>query len=172
LDDSVFESLETDYQLRQYELSGNFKQLATLNYPAILEITLPNAQGTKYLALLSLKDRVGSFGSVDRIEMSLDAVNPLWGHKAIILWKDFERLPENFNKGFKGKEVLWLQKNLRLLGFFKGLEAPIFGPHTLKAITSFQRHYGIKDDGNFHVESRMKLYNLLSIYNTPKLVDS
>lgn len=172
LDDSVFEFLETDYQLRQYELSGNFKQLAALNYPAILELTLPNAQGTKYLALISLNDGIGVFGSVDRIEMPLDVVNPLWGHRAIILWKDFEALPEDFNKGFEGREVLWLQKNLRLLGFFKGLEAPVFGPNTLKAITSFQRHYGIKDDGNFYAESKMKMYNLLSIYNTPRLIDS
>lgn len=169
LDDSVFENLETDYQLLQYELSGNLKRLITLNYPAILEINLPNAQGTKYLALISVKDGIGVFGSVDRIEMPLDTIDPLWNRKAIILWRNFEGLPAEIQRGFQGKEVIWLQKNLRLLGFFTGREAPVFGPKTMRAITKFQRRYSIKDDGNFQAESKMMLYNLLAIYNTPKL---
>ena len=168
LDDSVFANLASDYQLLQYEMTGNFQGLSAFNYPAILEITLPNAQGTKYLALVSIKGDRGVFGSVDRIEMPLSTLEPLWNRKAIILWRDFENLPP-IRKGYRGKEVLWLQKNLRLLGFFKGREAPVFGPKTQQAVIGFQRHHGIKDDGNFHVESKMMLYNLLSIYPTPKL---
>ncbi|MFQ5674085.1 MAG: AAA family ATPase [Nitrospinales bacterium] len=169
LDESVFENLASDYQLLQYEMTGNFQGLSAFNYPAILEITLPNAQGTKYLALISIKGDRGVFGSVDRIEMPLSTLEPLWNRKAIILWRDFENLPPLIRRGYRGKEVLWLQKNLRQLGFFKGREAPVFGPKTRQAVIRFQRHNGIKDDGNFHVESKVMLYNLLSIYPTPKL---
>ena len=136
-----------------------------------MEISLPNAQGTKYLALISVTGDQAIFGSVDKIEMPLNTLDTLWTRKAIVLWRDYENLPEKFNKGFRGKEAIWLQKNLRLLGFFKGREAPLYGPKTVRAVLKFQRKNNIKDDGNFDIESRMMLYNLLSIYPTPKLVE-
>ncbi len=170
IEEPIFENLEGDFGLSFYEFSGNFSRLATLNYPAILEMNLPNAQGTKYLALVAAKDNFGTFGSVDKIEMPFSAIESLWNNKAIIFWKDFESLPKSFGRGFKGKESIWLQKNLRLLGFFKGREASNYGPKTVKAVKKFQRKYGIKDEGAFDTESRLALYNLLKIYNTPRLV--
>ena len=170
IEEPIFKNLELDFGLNFYEFSGNFSRLVTLNYPVILEMNLPSEQGTKYLALVSAKSDFGSFGSVDKIEMPFSAIESLWTNKAIIFWKDFESLPENFGKGFKGKESIWLQKNLRLLGFFKGLEAFNYGPKTTKAVKKFQRKYGIKDEGFFDTESKLALYNLLKIYNTPKLV--
>ncbi len=165
----LLDDLNNDYQLISYEMSGNTDRLIRLNYPAILEMTLPNAQGTKYLALLSIDKDMGTFGSVDRIEMPLETLERLWNGKAIILWRDFERLPLKLAKGYKGKEALWVQKNLRLLGFFKGREAPVYGPKTRVAVIRFQRHYGIKDDGAFNTETRLILYNLLKIYKAPQL---
>lgn len=172
LNASVFAKLEADYHLQQYELNGNLNRLVTLDYPAILEISLPNALGTKYLALTAVKGNIGVFGSVDRIEMPLAVIESLWTHKAIIFWKNFEKLPSRIEKGFKGKEAIWVQKNLRLLGFFKGEEAPQYGRKTIDAVSNFQRRHGIADDGKFNTESQMMLYNLLTIYNTPKLAAS
>jgi peptidoglycan hydrolase-like protein with peptidoglycan-binding domain len=94
----------------------------------------------------------------------------LWNHRALILWKDFEDLPYVMENGFKGKEAIWLQKNLRLLGFYKGREAASFGPKTEQAVKNYQRRYNIKDDGRFDTESKLMLYNLLNIYPTPKLI--
>ena len=164
------EILIEDYQLLQYEMNGTMKRLQSLNYPALLEIALPNAQGTKYLALSSIKGDTGVFGSVDKIEMPLSIINSIWTRKAIVLWKDFENLPESFDLGFKGKEAVWLQKNLRLLGYFQGREAPLYGPKTIRAVRRFQRNNNIKDDGKFQVDSKMLVYNLLQIYTTPELV--
>jgi general secretion pathway protein A len=170
MDEPIFENLEIDFGLSFYEFSGNFSRLATLNYPVILEMNLPKAQGTKYLALVSAKNNFGTFGSVDKIEMPFSAIESLWNNKAIVFWKDFESLPATFGKGFKGKESIWLQKNLRLLGFFKGREASNYGPKTTDAVKRFQRKYGIKDEGSFDTESKLALYSLLKIYNTPRLV--
>ena len=167
----LLDDIENDYQLIPYELSGNLERLTQLNYPAILEITLPNSLGTKYLALLSIKKGKGFFGSVDRIEIPMKIIGELWNGKAIVLWRDFESLPFSLSKGFKGKEAIWIQKNLRLLGFFKGKESPHYGPKTQQAVTLFQRKYGIKDDGSFNSETRMTAYRLLNIYPTPKLTD-
>ena len=159
-----------DHQLLQYEMNGTMKRLQSLNYPALLEIALPNAQGTKYLALSSIKGDTGVFGSVDKIEMPLSIINSIWTRKAIVLWKDFENLPESFDLGFKGKEAVWLQKNLRLLGYFQGREAPLYGSKTIRAVKRLQRNNNIKDDGKFQIDSKMLVYNLLQIYQTPELV--
>jgi len=164
------EMLSENYQLLQYEMNGTMKRLQSLNYPALLEIALPNAQGTKYLSLSSIKGDVGVFGSVDKIEMPLSIINSLWTRKAIVFWKDFENLPESFDLGFEGKEAVWLQKNLRLLGYFQGREAPLYGPKTIRAVRKFQRNNNIKDDGKFQTDSKMLVYNLLQIYSTPELV--
>jgi hypothetical protein len=164
------EEMEIRFDLLTYELNGNLKRLATLNYPALLEITLPDSMGTKYIALVSVKDSMGEFGSVDPIYMPLSAIEPLWNGKAIIHWRDFENLPENFEFGHSGKEAIWLQKNLRLLGFFRGLEAPFYGHKTDRTVRKFQRKYHIRDDGKFGAESKLMLYNLLALYPTPKLI--
>jgi len=58
-----------------------------------------------------------------------------------------------------------------LLGFFQGLEAPTYGPNTQLSVARFQRAHHIKDDGWFGTESRVMLYGLSSIYQTPKLVN-
>ena len=167
--ESLLKAIADEQKLLAYDLNANFDKLAVFNYPAILEIALPNAQGTKYLSLVSINGKDGIFGSVDRIEMPLKAIDLMWTHKAIILWKDFEGLPERFGTGFKGKQAIWLQKNLRLLGFFKGREAPSYGPNTQLSVAKFQRKHHIKDDGQFGTESKIMLYGLSNIYQTPKL---
>ncbi len=163
-----FESIQLDYGLSHYELNASFKKLRTFNQPVLLELTLPNAKGTKYVALLSIKGRQAVLGSADKISIPFSLVEPLWNHRAHLVWRDFEELPE-MSKGFKGREAVWLQKNLRLLGFFKGREAPTYGPKTVRAVQKFQRRYGISDHGRFDTETRILLYNLLTIYETPQL---
>lgn len=170
LNETDLEMIEEDYQLSSFEVNGTLERLKSLNYPAFLEIALPNAQGTKYLALVSIQGDTGIFGSVDKIEMPLSIIDSLWTRKAIILWKDFENLPESLRAGFQGKEAIWLQKNLRLLGYFQGREALLYGPKTIQAVMSLQRNNNIKDDGVFNTDSKLLLYNLLQIYSTPKLV--
>ena len=170
LSEADFEMIEEDYQLSSFEVNGTLARLKNLNYPAFLEVALPNAQGTKYLALVSIRGDKGVFGSVDKIEMPLSIIDSLWTRKAIILWKDFEKLPESIRVGYKGKEAIWLQKNLRLLGYFEGREALLYGPKTVKAVKNLQRNNSIKDDGVFNTDSKLLLYNLLQIYSTPKLV--
>ncbi len=162
------DSIELDYGLSIYELNASFKKLQTFNQPVLLELTLPAAKGTKYVALLSLEGDRAILGSADKLSVSFSIVEPLWSHRAHIIWRDFESLPP-MDKGFEGREAVWLQKNLRLLGFFQGREAPVYGPKTVRAVQSFQRHYGIADHGRFDTETRILMYNLLSIYETPRL---
>ncbi len=169
--ESLLKAIAEEQKLLAYDLNANFDKLAIFNYPAILEIALPNTQGTKYLSLVSINGEDGIFGSVDQIEMPLKVIDLMWTHKAIVLWKDFESLPKPFGTGFEGKQAIWLQKNLRLLGFFKGREAPSYGPNTQLSVAKFQRKHHIKDDGQFGTESKIMLYSLSNIYQTPKLLN-
>ena len=169
--ESLLKAIAEEQKLLAYDLNANFDKLAIFNYPAILEIALPNTQGTKYLSLVSINGEDGIFGSVDQIEMPLKVIDLMWTHKAIVLWKDFESLPKPFGTGFEGKQAIWLQKNLRLLGFFKGREAPSYGPNTQLSVAKFQRKHHIKDDGQFGTESKIMLYGLSNIYQTPKLLN-
>jgi general secretion pathway protein A len=167
--EASFARSEAEFGLSYYEMNGNLERLVTLNYPVILELTLPDLQGTKYLALTAIHGNQGVFGSVDRIEMPLSMVDALWTRKTIIFWKDFERLPTHFGPGYQGRETVWLQKNLRLLGFFKGQDEPLYNGKTVEAVLGFQRRHNLRDDGRFGPESRMLLYNLLDVYAVPEL---
>ncbi len=169
LDASIFQQVKEEYGLSAYELHGDLERLARFNYPAILELVLPDSRGTKYLALVSIDGDRGTFGSSDLIEMPISVVDRLWNRKALIFWKDFEGLPVDFQRGYRGRLAVWLQKNLRLLGFFQGREAPVYGGKTTQAVSRFQRRYGIPDDGKFGLQSRLMLYNLLDIYDSPSL---
>ena len=169
LNSYLLDSLEKKYGLSVLTINTNMKHLLQLDQPAILEITLPDFQGARYVALTAVRGKTAFLGSMDRIEMPLSALEKLWSRKAIILWKDFEKLPKNFWKGYLGKEVVWLQNNLRSKGFFKGNQARSYGPQTADAVRKFQRQYGIPGNGGFSEESKAMLYSLLNNYPTPKL---
>lgn len=162
--------LKGEFDLSALTVTGGWHRLRGLNYPAILEITLPDTDSTMYLSLIALKEDFGIFGSVDKLEIPLAIVEPLWHQQATVLWQDFENIPDVLKAGYRGRETVWLQKNLRLLGFFKGPNAPHYGSQTAAAVRLFQRQYNIKEDGRFGVETQAMLYNLLSIYPTPQLI--
>ncbi len=172
LNSYMLDSLEKKYGLSALTINSDMKHLLQLDHPAILKITLPDFQGSRYVALTAVKGNTAFIGSMDRIEMPLSALEQLWSRKAIILWKDFEKLPENFWKGYQGKKVMWLQNNLRLTGFFKGKTAKSYGPKTAEAVRKFQRKYGIPGNGGFSEESKAMMYSLLNNYPTPKLKQS
>jgi general secretion pathway protein A len=176
-DDALNQSYMLDrmgkkYGLSVFSINSDMRHLKQLNQPAILEITLPDFKGSRYVALTAIKGNTAILGSMDRVEMPLSALEKLWSRKAIILWKNFEKLPEKFQKGFRGKEVMWLQNNLRSIGFFQGKQARAYGPKTEKAVKSFQRKYGISASGSFTDESKIMLYSLLNNYPTPGLKQS
>ena len=76
--EALLDSIAEEQNLLAYDLNANFDKLSTFNYPAILEVVLPDAQGTKYLSLVSIDGDRGVFGSVDRIEMPLELIESMW----------------------------------------------------------------------------------------------
>ncbi len=162
------EILKTDYGLSVYQSNGNLNRLTTLNYPALVELALPDG-GSRYLALVGLKGDVGVFQSHQTLEIPLSLFDALWTHKAWVLWNNFEGLPGDMQTGYQGKYAEWLQIQLNRLGYYNGLPAPRYGRRTADAVAKFQRYYNLKDHGRLDTETKMILYNRLSAYHAPRL---
>lgn len=161
--------LKADYGLSIYESSGNLNRLTTLNYPALVELNLPDGKGTRYLALVALKGNVGVFRSNETFEIPLSLFESLWTHKAWVPWKNFEALPGDMKAGYKGEPAQWLQQQLNLLGYYNEPPDPRYGRRTADAVAKFQRYYNLKDHGRLDTETKMILYNRLPTYSAPKL---
>ena len=161
--------LKADYGLSIYESNGNLNRLTTLNYPALVELNLPDGKGARYLALVGLKGNVGIFESNETFEIPLSLFESLWTHKAWVPWKNFEQLPGTMKAGHEGESALWLQQQLSLLGYYNGQPDLKYGRRTADAVAKFQRYYNLKDHGRLDTETQMILYNRLPSYDAPKL---
>jgi general secretion pathway protein A len=161
--------LKADFGLSVYESNSNLNRLTTLNYPAMVELNLPDGKGARYLALVALKGSVGVFRSNETFEIPLSLFESLWTHKAWVPWKNFEELPGDMKAGFKGESAQWLQQQLALLGYYNEQPDPRYGRRTTNAVAKFQRYYNLKDHGRLDTETQMILYNRLPAYSAPKL---
>ncbi len=161
--------LKADYGLSVYESNGNLHRLTTLNYPALVELNLPDGKGARYLALVGLKGNVGVFQSNETFEIPLSLFESLWTHKAWVPWKNFEKLPGDMKTGYQGEHSVWLQKQLNRLGYYKQPPDSRYGRRTADAVAKFQRYYNLKDHGRLDTETKMILYNRLPAYSAPKL---
>ena len=163
--------LKADYGISVHESNGNLNRLTTLNYPALVELNLPEGKGARYLALMGLKGNVGIFESSETYEIPLSLFESLWSHKAWVPWKNFEKLPSSLKAGDEGQSAEWLQQQLNLLGYYDGTPDSRFGRRTTDAVAKFQRYYNLKDHGRLDTETQMILYNRLPAYDAPKLTD-
>ena len=161
--------LKADYGLSVHESNGNLNRLTTLNYPALVELNLPDGKGVRYLALVGLRGNVGVFQSSETFEIPLSLFESLWSNKAWVPWKNFEQLPGNMKAGYKGPPAEWLQKKLILLGYYNKVPDLRYGSGTTDAVAKFQRYYNLKDHGRLDTETQMILYNRLPSFYTPKL---
>jgi general secretion pathway protein A len=161
--------LKADYGLSVYESNSNLNRLTTLNYPALVELNLPDGKGARYLALVALRGNVGVFRSNETFEIPLPLFESLWTHKAWVPWKNYEELPGEMANGYEGESAQWLQQQLTLLGYYQAQPDSRYGRRTADAVAKFQRYYNPKDHGRLDTETKMILYNRLPAYNAPKL---
>jgi len=162
--------IEKELGLIPVTLNANLERLQSLNYPAMLDIQIPNGVGTRHLVLLGIRKHTAIFGSKDLLEIPLDLIYPLWDRKPKLFWKNFERLPKALEVGQRGDEVVWLQRSLRALGYFDGLEAPLYGPQTVYAVKKYQTAHRLDITGKLDRTTQMLLYNQAKKYPTPHLI--
>ncbi len=65
---------------------------------------------------------------------------------------------KRLKKGSRGSEVKQLQTELKKQGYYNGKIDGVFGNATLKAVKTFQRRNGLKEDGIAGQQTQQKLY--------------
>ena len=65
---------------------------------------------------------------------------------------------KRLKKGSRGTEVRKLQTELKKQGYYSGRIDGIYGNATLKAVKTFQRKNGLKEDGIAGPQTQQKLY--------------
>jgi general secretion pathway protein A len=157
--------------LEHLPISGSMNMLRVLNLPAILEITLPEANGPRYALLQS----IGADSYVLGLEngsfaVKSDFVDIYWMGLAHVIWRDFERLAPVLRRGSTGPRVGRLQQMLADLGLYAGPINDVFGTDTETAVISFQRSRRLFADALVGQMTRIALYDALGDYPHPRLM--
>lgn len=163
-----FRPLETalqDIGMGTIRFSNNPQKLLSFNAPAILSILLPNLTGTRYLAILSLKD-----GQVFT-EPSLTAdgwlpvayLHAIWFGMAVVPWSNFEQLPYITQPGQEGSEVTKLQQLLRLAGYPAMDLSGTYDRATIQTVSDLQKKTGLSPDGRVGAQTLLQIYRLAGL---------
>ncbi|RME40431.1 MAG: DUF2075 domain-containing protein [Deltaproteobacteria bacterium] len=140
--------------------NGTSARLLAFGRPFIMEILLPGEPTPRYLAVLGRQgedlrvwpDSVGSG------LLTVDDFRGLWSGRAFIVWRDFEQIDSLGQVGHRGAKVVRLQKLLQRAGFWGGDPSGVYDEATLEAVTRFQAHEGLIQDGRVGPQTLMLLY--------------
>jgi general secretion pathway protein A len=160
-----------DRKLLLYRFSGNLGALLRMDYPAVLEITLPGVLGKRFISL------VGTENGKLRVDppiagnktLSFDELEKHWSGQAFLLWKDVLNLFPKISLGAKGDPVKQLQALLRETGAYKRPGTGVYDRDTRSAVREFQTSKGIEEDGIAGGQTLMLLYRSIDRFETPRL---
>jgi len=165
---------------------GSIDLLRRLDHPVLLplspartlgedgRISNPSASNSdlRWLAVIGFDDdRAYVAGLIaDRIvTIPIDELAAHWLETGMIVWERFDAVPTLLQMGEAGKGVLWLQRALAELDYFKGHPNGTFDGKTLVALTRFQRERGLVSDGIAGPLTQIAIYGQLDRYPVPRL---
>jgi len=162
-------------KLRLYRFSGNLGALLRINYPAALELSLPEVSGKRFVSIVGVKNEqlfiVPWLAS--RKSLSFNEIERHWSGRAFLLWKDLLNLLLNGSPilpGARGAHIKQLQGLLKEADVYhKGLTG-VYDHETLSAVKLFQLSKAIEEDGIVGGQTLMLLYRSLDRFEVPKLV--
>jgi general secretion pathway protein A len=145
--------------------------LRLLDLPAVLELRVPGANRSRYVALTAM-DEQRAFLSIDGSPVTIEAslLDRFWLGQARVLWKDFEGLGPTFGHEGRGVSVMRLQGLLRRAGVYGGPANGDFDAATANAVLGFQRSRLLVVDGRVGRLTRIVLYAAAGGYPRPTLV--
>jgi len=157
--------------LKLTRVSGSLGLLVRMNYPAILEFTLPGIAGKRYLALTGVEQ--GKFlvapAISGRNSLSSAELESFWSGSAYLPWKNFHNIPPMVVPGTKGTEAARLQQLLQDARFYKGGVTGILDRETVTAVREFQTAHGIATDGKAGALTLLLLYRAGGKFPIPGL---
>jgi general secretion pathway protein A len=157
--------------LRLARYNGSLGQLVRMNYPAILEFTLPGTIGKRYLALAGMEQ--GRFlvtpPVAGRNSLSSTELESCWAGVAYLPWKNFRAIPPLTPPGAKGETAAHLQELLRDAKVYHGSISGIVDRETVTAVKAFQATHGITSDGKAGAQTLLLLYRAGGKFPIPGL---
>ncbi len=161
-----------DFGLRLVRLEGvSLAAIGALNHPAAIEVL--GADGRpRWIVLRHLEGEeavVPGLEAPGPSRVPLAEIEARFTGRARVPWRDFVRTPPVLRDGHAGSSVLWLQRQLGLLGFYAEVPSGRYDPATRAAVEAFQRSRGLTPDGEVGPRTKMVLYDALGAYEFPRL---
>ena len=156
--------------LRLYEYSGDTASLMRLDYPALLELYIPEINEKRYVALAGMEKDIFLVNSGQQtVSMRSEVLKKYWTGAGYIIWRNYWNLPLSMHPGEKGPHVQRLQKLLREAGMYTRPVSGRLDRETISAVKAFQSENGIEEDGVVGSLSLMNLYRSVDAFGVPKL---
>jgi general secretion pathway protein A len=160
-----------DRGLRLYAFAGNLGTLLNIDYPAVLELTMPGIPGKRYISLVGIQNDqlLVDTPVAGRRSLSFSELEKHWSGRGYFLWKDQMNVLARLSPGSKRKQVTHLQGLLKEAGVYNGPPTGIYDSDTISAVKDFQSLKGIERDGIVGVKTLMLLYRSIDRFGVPRL---
>lgn len=153
--------------LRFSRTKGNLGALLRLDYPAILELSLPDGKGMRYVTL------IGREGALLVIAPSTTIISSelekYWSGRSYLPWKNVQNLPLVSRVGDSGESVRSLKILLRKAGYYQGAPTMEFDEEMLASVKHFQTAQGLEPDGVIGGRTLLLLYRAGGAVQAPRL---
>jgi general secretion pathway protein A len=158
-------------ELRLYRFSGNLGALLRINYPAALELTLPDIPGKRFVSLVGMENEqlLVDPPIEGRRSLPFSELEKHWSGQGFLLWKDPLNLLTNISLGSKGGHIKRLQDLLKEAGAYSRPLTGVYDDDTVLAVKKFQSSRGIEEDGIVGVQTLMFLYRSIKRFELPRL---
>jgi general secretion pathway protein A len=146
---------------------GNLGALLRLNYPAILELSLPEGKGLRYVALIGREGPLLVIAPHTIISSS--ELEKFWSGRSFLPWMNVRNLPLVSRLGDNGESIKRLKQLLEKAGFYQGPATALFDTETSEAVKRFQAAQSIEPDGVVGGRTLLLLYRAGGAVEVPGL---
>jgi general secretion pathway protein A len=138
----------------------HWDQVSRVDLPVVLEMFHPARREACHLAVLRVQgDQVVVATGGTTVSIALSALDRLWTHQAVFLWRDFDALGGGMDTG---RSAAWARTVLLQHGY------PEASPDLPGAVARFQKSADLLPDGVVGSRTLMALYSL-GDYSRPRL---
>ena len=162
-DEDVFRFAARQNGLRVHRVRGGLPLLETLNVPAILPLSFPQAVAPRYVALRRIRNGEAALqggGSGDRtLWVDRDVLEACWSGEAFVVWKNFLNYEGIIPTGATRESIITLKMLLQDIGFENIEITPYYDEAVRDAVEVVQKRSGISVDGIVGPITKIVLYN-------------
>ena len=143
-------------------IQGSLEDLLRLDAPVILEMTLPNVAGKRFLTIYQVQG--GELRTMPALTesgwLTIAELRQIWFGKALLPYRNYQAIPLIDLPNQTGKHITAVQK---LLAQLPGVELSIsnsYDRQTIEVVTQFQRQMDLAPDGRVGAHTLYWLYRL------------